>query len=123
MTAPAPHFTTPPGASYRAGADLQLRVAARDGWACVYCGAGGVPLQVDHVRPCAHFPAAAGRAQVNAPANLVTACEACNGAKGPQDLEGFARMLRGRGVPGDAVRAMLARVRAAVRRPLPSASP
>jgi len=119
---PAPHFTIPPASDVRVAPALQRRVIARDRFACVYCGASEstkVRLHVDHVRPCAHFPATALRAQVNAPTNLVTACADCNAAKGPQDLDGFARMLRARGLDDATITAMTNRVRAAVLRPLP----
>lgn len=102
--------------SSKVGPSLMLAVFNRDGRTCVYCGATTSRLNVDHVTPCAHFPSDAPTATVNDPQNLVTSCEACNGAKGPQDLDGFARMLRGRGVLTKDVSAMRARVRAAVRR-------
>lgn len=96
---------------------------SRDGFACVYCGRSGGVLVVDHVRPCAHFPATATRDEVNAPENLVAACDACNRAKGPQDLDGFAAMLRGRGLPAADVDAMVQRVRTSVARSLPPPVP
>lgn len=88
----------------------------RDGFACVYCGRAGGVLVADHLRPCAHFPATATREEVNALVNLTSACDACNRAKGAQDLAGFASMLRGRGLPADVVAAMVQRVRVAVAR-------
>ena len=94
-------------------------IALRDCGECVYCGATGDNFEVDHVRPGSHFPHTASPAKVNAPTNLVLACERCNRMKGPQDLPGFARMLRGRGVPAKEVNAMLKRVRAAVKREVP----
>lgn len=63
---------------------LSVRVYNRDANTCVYCGASGVPINVDHVGPQAHYPAAAPTATVNAWRNLVTACFTCNSAKGPQ---------------------------------------
>lgn len=112
LTIPAPNTTA-------AGRSLIAHVFKRDDLRCVYCGAKHLPLEVDHVTPCAHFPADAPASVVNDPKNLVTACEDCNGAKGPQNLAGFAAMLRGRGVPVEDITAMLARVRAATRRRLP----
>jgi 5-methylcytosine-specific restriction endonuclease McrA len=117
----ATHFTIPAASEVRVPQLLLVRILARDAFTCVYCGASGigtaaVTLHVDHIRPYAHFPAAAPASIVNTPTNLVAACETCNGAKGPQDLAGFARMLRGRGVAVSAVRAMLGRVRHAIRR-------
>lgn len=111
----AQRFTIPAPCEYRVGNALQRRIFARDGFACAYCGARKV-LRVDHVTPCAHFPADASRAVVNDPSNLVTACETCNGSKGPQNLASFASMLRGRGVPNEEVDAMLVRVRRALRK-------
>lgn len=115
----AQRFTIPAASKAGPGLALALRVFQRDSFACVYCGASGVALAVDHVRPRAHFDAAAPAAQVNAPANLVTACNACNGAKGPQNLAGFAAMLRGRGVAAKHIETMFRSVRAASRRALP----
>ena len=112
LTIPAPSSATAPSS-------LTLRIHARDAYTCVYCGITDVPLAVDHVTPCAHFPATALTSVVNDPRNLVTACGGCNGAKGPQDLAGFARMLRGRGILAADVTAVLRRVRAATRRRLP----
>lgn len=109
-------LTIPAPMSTKVGPALSVRIFKRDSFACVYCGASGVDLTVDHVRPQAHYPATAPASVVNAPANLATACADCNHAKGPQDLQGFARMLRGRGVADADVRAMIARVRAALRR-------
>lgn len=98
------------------------RVQWRDGFACVYCGVIGPDHHVDHVRALAHFSAGALDAEVNDPANLVTACADCNQAKGPQNLPGFAAMLRGRGLRSSTVGALVRRVRAATRRPLPNPS-
>ncbi len=111
-------FTIPAPSTARVPLSLVLRVQARDGFACVYCGTSSPRLHVDHVRPLAHFPAGAPDREVNAPSNLVAACPDCNGAKGPQDGPGFARMLSRRGVPASGVRGMLLRVRRAVRRPV-----
>ena len=118
----SPHFTIPTPATFAVRGLLSERIMTRDGARCVYCGRDDVPLTVDHVTPCAHFPANAIAAVVNAPANLVTACEHCNGAKGAQDLGGFARMLLGRGLTSKITTAMVRRVHAATRRPLPSLS-
>lgn len=59
---------------------LRFAVYARDGFRCVYCGCrvstgarGSATL--DHVTPHAH-------GGTNATSNLVTACRACNAAKG-----------------------------------------
>ena len=116
-----PLFTIPPPSETQPSFALHQRVFRRDGDVCVYCGAVDVPVQLDHVRPKAHHAANARPAIVNDPRNLVTACESCNAAKGPQNLASFAAMLRGRGLAPSTVRTMLARVRAATRRRLPSA--
>ena len=112
------HFSIPAPSEARVSALLQDRIISRDGAACVYCGEGSEALHVDHITPRAHFPANTPVAIVNAPENLVTACSTCNQSKGPQDLAGFARMLRARGIGDAVVSAMLRRVRAALRRPL-----
>ena len=117
MTA-GPRFTIPPPSGVEVSAFLAARVHARDGHACVYCGARGVPLEVDHLRARAHFHASAPARVVNAPSNLVTSCGPCNQAKGPQNLPGFAAMLRGRGLPANVVAALVRRANAARRRPL-----
>lgn len=114
-------FTIPAPSRAEPGPALAFRVQDRDHFVCVYCGAFGVTLEVDHVRARAHFPSTAPTSKVNSPRNLVAACTDCNLSKGPQDLEGFARMLRGRGVAAPVVAAMVRRVRASVRRRLPSA--
>ncbi len=111
-------FTIPAPSTAEPGTFVAARVHARGGRACVYCGARDVPLEVDHIRPRAHFAATAPAATVNAPTNLVTACAECNQAKGPQNLAGFATMLRGRGLPAKVVAAAVRRVNAVRRRPL-----
>lgn len=115
----AQRFTIPAASKVGPSPALALRVLTRDNFACVYCGAAGVALAVDHVKPRAHFEASAPAAAVNDPANLVTACNACNGAKGPQNLQGFCAMLRGRGVAAKDIATMQRSVRAATRRNLP----
>jgi 5-methylcytosine-specific restriction endonuclease McrA len=121
MTTPllARYFTIPPPCESRLPVSLARRVLERDGGVCVYCGAFVEDLQIDHVRPRAHFPVDAPPAEVHATGNLVTACEDCNSAKGPQNLEGFSQMLSGRGISKPLLRAMKERVRRALRRSLP----
>ena len=113
-------FTIPAPSSARVPLVLAWRVQQRDGFACVYCGAVVGDLHVDHVRPLAHFPASAPDDITNAPANLVAACADCNAAKGPQNLHGFAAMLRGRGIAAGVVASLVRRTRAATRRSLPN---
>jgi 5-methylcytosine-specific restriction endonuclease McrA len=114
-----PFFTIPAPCRASVGPTLAARVARRDDYACVYCGRSLGALEVDHVTPCSYFPADTAAAVVNDPANLVTACEHCNSVKGSQDLDAFARMLRGRGIAPKIITAMVRRARAATRRPLP----
>lgn len=114
-------FTIPAPSTAELPAALARRVHLRDRRACVYCGANNVPVEVDHVRSRAQFPASAPAAKVNAPSNLVTACAPCNQVKGPQGLRGFAETLRLRGMPPRLVTALVRRARAAVRRELPFA--
>jgi hypothetical protein len=52
------------------------------GRTCVYCGAKGVPLQVEHIIPHA-------RGGSNRASNLTLACDPCNKAKGTQTAEEF----------------------------------
>lgn len=59
-------------------------IFARDAWRCVYCG-GVFPadvLSVDHVQPQVRGGDRSG-------GNVVTACKACNTAKGSQRLSTF----------------------------------
>jgi 5-methylcytosine-specific restriction endonuclease McrA len=111
-------FTIPAPSAAEPGPALALAIFRRDGFACVYCGAYLVPLQLDHLRAKAHFPASAPASKVNARRNLVSACAACNQAKGPQNLSGFAAMLRGRGLPPKVVTASVTSARTAARREL-----
>ena len=49
---------------------------------CVYCGAKGVPLEVEHICPHAHHGS-------NRLGNLTIACVPCNQEKGTQDIRVF----------------------------------
>ncbi len=51
---------------------------------CAYCGAKGVPLQVEHIEPKAR----GGSDQVS---NLALSCATCNRAKGTQQIEDFLK--------------------------------
>src|SRR5690606_25627049 len=53
---------------------VRLFIFARDGWACVYCGAKNAPLECDHVVPLS-------RGGTNERRNLATACRPCNRSK------------------------------------------
>lgn len=114
-----PFFTIPAPCRASVGPVLAARIARRDDYVCVYCGRTRDALEVDHVTPCSYFPADTPAAVVNDPANLVLSCEHCNGVKGAQDLDAFVRMLLGRGIARKIITAMVRRVRAATRRPLP----
>lgn len=57
---------------------LRVQVFERDGYACVYCGDGGI-LHCDHVVPVA-------RGGSNEIENLATACAPCNLSKGDKLL-------------------------------------
>lgn len=64
------------------------RIAARDGHACVYCGAtaesSGAPLHLDHLTP-----RSAGGTDL--PTNLVLACRSCNCRRHDMSLAEWAR--------------------------------
>jgi hypothetical protein len=59
--------------------DKREVVFARDGYACVYCGSGGLELHCDHVEPVSR----GGGHEIE---NLVTACSICNLSKGAKTL-------------------------------------
>ncbi len=111
------YFRIPAASDARVPPGALIVVLARDGERCVYCGARESQMQVDHVRPCAHFARRVPARVVNALSNLVTACSHCNATKGPQDLEGFARALVARGVAQDRVDSMCLRVTLATATP------
>ncbi|NNN35871.1 HNH endonuclease [Streptomyces sp. S3(2020)] len=74
------------GAEYQQGplAGTEARAYLRAKWnnACAYCGATGVPLNIDHVRP-------RSRGGSNRISNLVLACVPCNKAKDNTPVEVF----------------------------------
>lgn len=55
---------------------LRLRILARDGYTCGYCGADGADT-VDHILPVNQHPD-----QAMSPDNLIAACRTCNSRKG-----------------------------------------
>ena len=72
----------------------RLALYARDGHACIYCGAGaeiGSRLTLDHVIPCELGGS-------NEATNLVTACLSCNSAKQDLPLRAWLQVLADRGV-------------------------
>ena len=74
------------GSAYQRGplwrTNLRGLVMARDGHACLYCGARGGPLTLDHV-------IAASRGGADGAHNRVPACRRCNAEKGPRALEAW----------------------------------
>ena len=60
---------------------------ARDGWACVYCGATDVRLTLDHVVP-------RSRGGDSVWENVVTSCSPCNLRKGNRLLDELSMALR-----------------------------
>jgi len=65
-----------------AGYEVREYLLEKFGRRCVYCGATGVPLQVEHIVPKA-------RGGTNRVSNLTIACAPCNDAKGTQTAEEF----------------------------------
>jgi 5-methylcytosine-specific restriction endonuclease McrA len=53
---------------------LRLKVFARDGFRCTYCGDAEGPFECDHVVPTS-------RGGCNDETNLTTACKPCNASK------------------------------------------
>lgn len=74
------------GAEYRngtlAGTDARAFLLAIRGRVCAYCGATGVPLNIDHVHP-------RSRGGTGTISNLVLACVPCNQAKGSKPVAVF----------------------------------
>ncbi|GGN90904.1 hypothetical protein GCM10010112_76730 [Actinoplanes lobatus] len=97
------------GAEYQAGelAGYEVREYLLEKWKrrCAYCGASGVPLNIDHIHPKA-------RGGSDRIANLTLACVPCNQAKGSTPVEVF---LTGRPV-------VLARILRQVKTPLRDAA-
>lgn len=85
----------------------RLAIYHRDGFACVYCGAGG-KLSLDHVQP----EELGGGHEA---ANLVTACFSCNSARQHRTMREWLAALRTKWIDTSGV---AARVRAATKRPL-----
>ncbi|MCX5376769.1 HNH endonuclease [Streptomyces sp. NBC_00091] len=66
----------------RAGSEIREFLLAKWNRSCAYCGATGVPLNIEHVRP-------RGRGGSDRVSNLVLACVPCNQAKGTLRVEEF----------------------------------
>lgn len=81
------------GAEYQQGTlhgtEVREYLLAKWGRACAYCGATGVPLNIDHIRP-------RSRGGSNRVSNLCTACIPCNQAKGNRPVEEFLGQAPGR---------------------------
>lgn len=65
-----------------AGYEVREYLLEKWGRACAYCGATGVPLQIEHIHPKA-------RGGSNRVSNLTLACAPCNHKKGAQDVRTF----------------------------------
>lgn len=65
------------------GTEVREYLLAKFGRACSYCGATGVPLNIDHIRP-------RSRGGSDRVSNLTLACIPCNQAKGNRPVEEFA---------------------------------
>lgn len=65
-----------------AGTEARAYLHAKWNRSCAYCGATGVPLNIDHLRP-------RSRGGSNRISNLVPACVPCNQAKGNTSVEVF----------------------------------
>lgn len=65
---------------------LAERIKARDGYACVYCGAtaesSGAPLHLDHV-------VTRGMGGATVPTNIVTSCRRCNSSRKMKSVEAW----------------------------------
>ncbi|WP_327675596.1 MULTISPECIES: RNA-guided endonuclease IscB [unclassified Streptomyces] len=76
------------GAEYQhgtlAGTEVREYLLAKWGRACAYCGATGVPLNIDHIHP-------RSRGGSNRISNLCTACIPCNQKKSNQSVEDFLK--------------------------------
>lgn len=109
MTKPSPKKTAATAGEARVRGDRRDAVIDRGGDVCVYCGAEGGEMTVDHV-----VPRVLGGS--SASTNLVCACRVCNVTKGDWELDLFAeRLRRERGVDPAA---LMQRVAAQLARPL-----
>jgi 5-methylcytosine-specific restriction endonuclease McrA len=73
--------------SKRLGLRITAGIRARDGWACVYCGAteasSGAHLHMDHLTP-------RSRGGADVATNLVMACRSCNSRRQDKSLTEWA---------------------------------
>lgn len=94
----------------------RLALYLRDGLACAYCGQGiesGARLTLDHL-----VPHSATDRPDNSAENLITACVACNSARGNRSLAEFCAKVAGYLNHGASGKAILSQIRAQVARPL-----
>ncbi len=73
--------------------EKRLAIYARDGWACVYCGATaeeGVQLSLDHLQP-------RELGGSHDAANLATSCVSCNAARQDKPMREWLAALRDKG--------------------------
>jgi 5-methylcytosine-specific restriction endonuclease McrA len=93
------------GAQYQQGtlAGYEVREYLLEKWGrtCAYCGAKGVPLQMEHIQP-------RSKGGSNRISNLTLACQCCNQQKGAISIEEFLRKQPER----------LKRIQAQAKRPL-----
>ncbi len=76
----------------------------RDGWGCVYCGAGGYGvLTLDHLHP-------RSLGGSNKSSNLVTCCFSCNSSRQDKPLQVFLAGLAARGIDGSALTGKIRRL-------------
>jgi len=97
------------GAQYQQGtlAGYEVREYLLEKWCrtCAYCGAKGVPLQIEHIQPRSK----GGSSRIS---NLTLACQCCNQQKGATSIEDFLRKQPER----------LKRIQAQAKRPLKDAA-
>ena len=113
------------GAQYQQGtlAGYEVREYLLEKWnrACAYCGAQGVPLQIEHIQPKA-------RGGSNRISNLTLACGGCNSKKAALPVEVCAAQAVCPGSARDTTKFLakkperLKRILAQVRRPLKDAA-
>ncbi|MFC9249072.1 RNA-guided endonuclease IscB [Streptomyces sp. NPDC057136] len=65
-----------------AGTEIREYLLTKWGRTCAYCGASGVPLNIDHIQP-------RSRGGTDRISNLTLACVSCNQAKGSMPVEEF----------------------------------
>lgn len=78
------------GGSYWIRPEKRLAIYARDGLACVYCGAED-RLSLDHIQP-------RELGGTHHETNLVTACISCNSARRDMGLRPWFAILRDKGI-------------------------